>query len=154
VIGVITLAKLGVGQFDEDDLRLLEVLAGHASVSLENARLYDPCAARPTTRRHGSSSPTRSRRRARSTRSAGETVRTVARLMEASPGLALARGSPCRELPLHRETGYSTIRVRPPFVKIRPGARRRHARRRRKTPFLLEADELQRIFANEREGSR
>ena len=41
VIGAITLSKLGIGQFDEDDLRLLEVLAGHASVSLENARLYD-----------------------------------------------------------------------------------------------------------------
>ncbi len=41
VIGVITLSKLGIGQFDEDDLRLLEVLAGHASVALENARLYE-----------------------------------------------------------------------------------------------------------------
>src|SRR4029079_16408696 len=41
VIGVITLSKLGIGQFDEDDLRLLEVLAGHASIALQNARLYD-----------------------------------------------------------------------------------------------------------------
>src|SRR5204863_5358377 len=41
VIGAITLSKLGIGQFDEDDLRLLGVLAGHASVSLENARLYE-----------------------------------------------------------------------------------------------------------------
>ena len=35
------MSKLGIGQFDEDDLRLLEVLAGHASVALENARLYE-----------------------------------------------------------------------------------------------------------------
>ena len=28
-------------QFDEDDVRLLEVLGGHASVALENARLYE-----------------------------------------------------------------------------------------------------------------
>jgi diguanylate cyclase (GGDEF)-like protein len=40
VIGVVAISKLGVGQFDEDDVRLLEVLAGHASVALENARLY------------------------------------------------------------------------------------------------------------------
>jgi diguanylate cyclase (GGDEF)-like protein len=41
VIGVIVISKLGVAQFDEDDVRLLEVLAGHASVALENARLYE-----------------------------------------------------------------------------------------------------------------
>ena len=41
VIGVIVISKLGLDQFDVDDLRLLEVLAGHASVALENARLYE-----------------------------------------------------------------------------------------------------------------
>jgi diguanylate cyclase (GGDEF)-like protein len=41
VIGVIAISKLGVDQFDDDDVRLLEVLAGHASVALENARLYE-----------------------------------------------------------------------------------------------------------------
>jgi diguanylate cyclase (GGDEF)-like protein len=41
VIGVVVISKLGVGQFDEDDVRLLEVLGGHASVALENARLYE-----------------------------------------------------------------------------------------------------------------
>ncbi len=41
VVGVIWLSKLGVGQFDADDVRLLEVLAGQASVALENARLYE-----------------------------------------------------------------------------------------------------------------
>ena len=41
VIGAILISKLGVNQFDEDDLRLVEVLAGHASVALENARLYE-----------------------------------------------------------------------------------------------------------------
>ena len=41
VIGAIVVSKLGLDQFDEDDLRLLEVLAGHASVALENARLYE-----------------------------------------------------------------------------------------------------------------
>ena len=41
MIGAVVISKLGVGQFDEDDVRLLEVLAGHASVALENARLYE-----------------------------------------------------------------------------------------------------------------
>jgi diguanylate cyclase (GGDEF)-like protein len=41
VTGVIVISKLGLEQFDADDLRLLEVMAGHASVALENARLYE-----------------------------------------------------------------------------------------------------------------
>jgi HD-GYP domain-containing protein (c-di-GMP phosphodiesterase class II)/putative methionine-R-sulfoxide reductase with GAF domain len=41
VIGVIVVSKLGLNQFDGDDLRLLDVLAGHASVAVENARLYE-----------------------------------------------------------------------------------------------------------------
>jgi len=41
VIGAIVISKLGHGQFDQDDLRLLEVLAGHAAVALENAQLYE-----------------------------------------------------------------------------------------------------------------
>jgi diguanylate cyclase (GGDEF)-like protein len=41
VIGVIVVSKLGLDQFDADDLRLLEVLAGHAAVAVENARLYE-----------------------------------------------------------------------------------------------------------------
>jgi HD-GYP domain-containing protein (c-di-GMP phosphodiesterase class II) len=38
---VLVISKLGLDQFDADDLRLLEVLAGHASVALVNARLYE-----------------------------------------------------------------------------------------------------------------
>ena len=41
VVGVIIVSKLGLDQFDEDDMRLLEVLAGHAAVAVENARLYE-----------------------------------------------------------------------------------------------------------------
>ncbi|MDQ3066276.1 MAG: diguanylate cyclase [Actinomycetota bacterium] len=41
VIGAIVVSKLGLNQFDDDDLRLLQVLAGHAAVALENARLYE-----------------------------------------------------------------------------------------------------------------
>jgi diguanylate cyclase (GGDEF)-like protein len=41
VVGVIVISKLGTAQFDEDDVRLLEVLGGHAAVALENARLFE-----------------------------------------------------------------------------------------------------------------
>ncbi len=40
-IGVIVISKLGLNQFDDSDVRLLEVLAGHASVAIENARLLE-----------------------------------------------------------------------------------------------------------------
>jgi diguanylate cyclase (GGDEF)-like protein len=39
VTGTIVLSKLGIDQFDQDDMRLLEVLASNAAVALENARL-------------------------------------------------------------------------------------------------------------------
>jgi diguanylate cyclase (GGDEF)-like protein/putative nucleotidyltransferase with HDIG domain len=39
VIGVIVLSKLGIEQFDEEDIRLLEALAASAGVAFENARL-------------------------------------------------------------------------------------------------------------------
>jgi GAF domain-containing protein len=41
VIGTVALAKLGIDQFDGDDIRVLEVLASHAAVAMENARLSE-----------------------------------------------------------------------------------------------------------------
>ena len=40
VTGAIVLSSLGVDMFDEEDRRLLEVLASHAAVAFENARLF------------------------------------------------------------------------------------------------------------------
>jgi diguanylate cyclase (GGDEF)-like protein len=40
VSGTVTLSKLGIDQFDGSDLRLLELLASHAAVAFENARLF------------------------------------------------------------------------------------------------------------------
>ena len=39
VVGVITLSKLGLDQFDEDDLRLLRILADQAATAVETVRL-------------------------------------------------------------------------------------------------------------------
>jgi len=41
VVGVIVLSKLGYGEFDADDQRLLEVLASHAAVAFQTARLLE-----------------------------------------------------------------------------------------------------------------
>jgi signal transduction histidine kinase/putative methionine-R-sulfoxide reductase with GAF domain len=41
VIGAIVLSKLGIDQFDDEDLRMLETLASHAAVAIENARLLE-----------------------------------------------------------------------------------------------------------------
>src|SRR5262249_35243312 len=41
VVGVIVLSKLGYGEFDLDDQRLLEVLAWHAAVAFQTARLLE-----------------------------------------------------------------------------------------------------------------
>jgi signal transduction histidine kinase/putative methionine-R-sulfoxide reductase with GAF domain len=41
VIGTVALAKLGIDQFDFRDMRVLEVLASHAAVAIENARLLE-----------------------------------------------------------------------------------------------------------------
>ena len=38
-VGVITLSKLGLDQFDDDDLRLLTILADQAATAVESARL-------------------------------------------------------------------------------------------------------------------
>ncbi len=71
VVGVIVVSKLGLDQFDEDDVRLLEVLAGHAAVAVENARLTTPPGARRRVRPRCSSSAASSRPPRASTRSSG-----------------------------------------------------------------------------------
>ena len=38
-IGVVTLSKLGLGAFDDDDLRVLTILADQAATAVESARL-------------------------------------------------------------------------------------------------------------------
>ncbi len=40
VIGVITLSRLGLNQFTEDELRLLDIFANEAAIEFENVRLY------------------------------------------------------------------------------------------------------------------
>jgi len=41
VRGVITLSRLGINKFDENSLRLLEIIAAQAAIAFDRARLYD-----------------------------------------------------------------------------------------------------------------
>jgi diguanylate cyclase (GGDEF)-like protein len=62
VVGVIVLSKLGLDQFDEDDVRLLEVLASHAAVAVETRASTSRRDARRRARRSCWSSVASSRR--------------------------------------------------------------------------------------------
>jgi diguanylate cyclase (GGDEF)-like protein len=101
VVGVIVLSKLGLNQFDEDDVRLLEVLAGHAAVALENASLYE--AARREAER-----ATALLEFSRQLSSAEGVTEVVARIVELS---ARTLGSP-RASVWFQETAEGEIRVR------------------------------------------
>ena len=46
VLGVISLSKLGLNQYTEDHLRLLNIFTDHAAIALENASLYEEKIAR------------------------------------------------------------------------------------------------------------
>lgn len=49
VQGVITLSKLGTNQFDENSLRLLQIIAAQAAIAFERAQLYDELRAEAVT---------------------------------------------------------------------------------------------------------
>lgn len=149
VIGVITLAKLGIAQFDDDDLRLLEVLAGHASVALENARLYG------SLRREADNAKAwlefaDAVSEARSVDEIGrETVRTVSRLMDAPQVTLWLEDQHAANYACIADAGYEDPAYEG-LTKVRLGrAASASLVDGRKTPFLLEADELGRIFATE-----
>ena len=129
VIGAIVVSKLGLDQFDEDDLRLLEVLAGHAAVALENAQPLRGAAARgreregaarvrPRPRRGGRSRP-RARARRRGRRAADRRAARVA----LAAGARDAATSSARRRRLRGRT-----RDRPPLRRADDRAVRRAAR--------------------------
>jgi diguanylate cyclase (GGDEF)-like protein len=151
VIGAITLSKLGIGQFDEDDLRLLEVLAGHASVSLENARLYD------SLRQEAENAKAwlefaDAVSEARSVEAIGsETVRTVGRLMDASQCSVWLEDVPAANYRCIAHFGYTDDPVTEPFVEYRFGrAAAAQLVDGRKTPFVIGEEGIRRIFAQEK----
>jgi diguanylate cyclase (GGDEF)-like protein len=143
VNGVVFLSQLGVGRFDENDVRLLEVLAGYAASALENARLYDSL-----------------RREAEHTRawleftdelsSAGSleammnaTVATVARLLEVGQCSLWLEDEGAGDFECAASHGYLEEPTGAAIAATAiPSGAAEEFIRSRKTPFLMTAQEL------------
>ncbi len=152
VIGAITISKLGVAQFDEDDLRLLEVLAGHASVSLENARLYESLRGEAENAKallEFADALTE----ARSVEDVCDlTVRTVSRLLEAGQCSMWLEDTHAANYPCLASVGYAEDPDAAPILE-RKFSRTAvaHLIDGRKTPFVVGVEAIRRIFAHEKE---
>ncbi|HJR45205.1 MAG TPA: GAF domain-containing protein [Actinomycetota bacterium] len=119
VIGVVLISKLGINQFDEDDVRLLEVLSGHASVALENARLYE------AQRREAENAKALLRfsdlmSKAASFHSIGnETVRMAAQLMETEQSSLWLQDERTGDFVCASHTGYAGDPASEPIIRYR-----------------------------------
>ena len=95
---MIVISKLGLDQFDADDLRLLEVLAGHASVALVNAQLYEG-----------------QRREAESAKALLELARELSTVTELSQVAdRVAAGAARSSTPVTRRCGFRAVTERSP----------------------------------------
>jgi diguanylate cyclase (GGDEF)-like protein len=150
VIGTITMSKLGAGQLDTDDLRLLEVVAGHAAVALENARLYE------SARREAENATAWLEfsdvlADARSVDAVGDrAVRTIASVMEVEQASIWIEDSEAGNFRCLASLGYEAD----PRAAAVPGLRtsRANAARligRHKTPFTVGADEFREILGED-----
>jgi diguanylate cyclase (GGDEF)-like protein len=119
VIGVLVLSKLGVDQFDGDDVRLLEVLAGHASVALENARLYE-AQRKEATHAKALLEYADAATKARDFHSIGEeTVRMAAKLLEVEQAALMLQDERSGEFRVVSHTGYVGDPGAEPLVRTR-----------------------------------
>jgi diguanylate cyclase (GGDEF)-like protein len=148
VIGVVVLSKLGINQFDEDDVRLLEVLAGHASVALENARLYE-AQRREATQAKALLEYADAATKARDHHSIGdETVRMAAKLLEVEQAALWLQDERSGEFRVVSHTGYVGDPTAEPLVRARwtqeSGERFLAGR---KEPFVMGPEALLRIFS-------
>jgi diguanylate cyclase (GGDEF)-like protein len=147
VVGVIYLSKLGIGQFDDDDLRLLEVLAGHASVALENARLYESL-------RHEAENAKAWLEFADAVSEgtsvdsiAEEAARSIARLLETDRCSLWLEDTAAGNYRCAAHHGYLGDAEAERVLTLRPGrAGLKPILDGRKTPFVLAGDEVKRHF--------
>jgi GAF domain-containing protein len=150
VIGTITMAKLGVEQFDDDDLRLLEVVAGHAAVALENARLY------ASARREAENATvwlefSDALSEARSVEAVGDgTVETIGRVMEVEHASLWIEDAHLANFRCLASLGYDTA----PGTAVVPGLRTscEHGARLldgRKIPFTVTGDEFRAVLGED-----
>ncbi len=150
VVGAITMSKLGVGQLDDDDLRLLEVVAGHASVALENARLYE------SARREAENATAWLEfsdvlSEARSVEAVGdETVSTIGRVMEVEQASIWIEDAEAGNFRCLASLGYDDD----PRAAAVPGLRTTRATAVRliggsKTPFTIGAAEFREVLGGD-----
>ena len=149
VIGAIVVSALGSDQFDEDDVRLLEVLAGHASVALENARLYE------TQRQEAEDLKAllefgAAISRAPTSQAIGdETVRTAARLLGARQS-ALWLETEDGDFRAQSQFGYADDPERERLFETSIEAGQAdHLLRGRREPFVISAETARTIVPNE-----
>ena len=153
VIGVIFLSKLGSNQFDENDLRLLEVLAGYASVALENARLYE------SLRREADNAKAwlefaDAMSGATSLAEIGsESVSTIARLLEVEQSSLWLREPRSGEFYCASSHGFENGASSPLVAARIPGEVAEHYVESHKTPYVLNADEVSQQMFPQLEGS-
>ncbi len=145
VIGVVVISKLGVDQFDEDDVRLLEVLGGHTSVALENARLYE-AQRREADHLKALLEFTGAVSEAATPEEIGqETVRAASRLL--AKRCALWRPDKNGEFRISAHSDYDqTSELRAMLEVALEGDAVRKVIGKRTVPFLLSADEAERAI--------
>ncbi|MDP9067343.1 MAG: GAF domain-containing protein [Actinomycetota bacterium] len=145
VIGVVLISKLGLNQFDDDDVRLLEVLAGHASVALENARLYQ------AQRREAENAKALLRfsdlmSKAASFHSIGnETVRMAAQLIDVEHASLWLQDERTGDFTCAAHTGYAGEAASEPIIRFRVSKESGERLIARSAPFTL-TPEAQRAF--------
>jgi diguanylate cyclase (GGDEF)-like protein len=145
VIGVIFLSKLGIDQFDESDLRVLEVLASHASVALENARLYQSLRREADHAKAWLEFADAMSGAARSESIEEETVKTAARLLDARQCSLWLQG---REGDFYcaASHGYLEDSAAGPITRAHVSSdAARTLIESHKTPFVLSVEEIAKI---------
>ena len=146
-LGVIVLSKLGVGQFDEDDVRLLEVLSGQASVAMENARLYE------AQRREAESAKALLEcadvlAKARTSHAiADETAEAAARLLEARQASLWVLDETTDEFRCEAQFGYVGDRASQPLLRAKVAADAGRAfLEDKKLPFVAQQEDIRPLF--------
>lgn len=147
VIGVVVISKLGLGQFDEDDVRLLEVLAGHAAVALENARLYEAQRREAENARRLLEFSDAISEEPSFEAIGEETVRTVSRLMEAPQCSLWLEDARAEEFSCVAHVGYAGHADTEAIARLRhPRDEAERFMEGRKLPFLQRPEDTRRAF--------
>ncbi len=147
VSGVVFLSKLGVGQLDEDDQRLLEVVAGYAAVSLENARLYESLRREADHAKAWLAFADAMSRAGSFEEACEETVRGVARLLELGQCALWLESEPGRDYVPVASVGYREAPDAERILEMRIDCALAEANvRSAKVPFVRDVDELRAWF--------